>query len=66
MQHPRRASGSLSRKDALRELAIMARTLKAMGLTAPPRRLCAGLRKYGQGWAVYVGQQDSDDLPAAS
>lgn len=61
MRHPRRATPSLSREDALREQEVMAKALKAMGLTEPPNRMCVGLRKYGRGWAVYVGYQDSDD-----
>lgn len=62
MRHPRRATSSLSREDALAQQKIMAGVLKAMGLTQPPNRMCAGVKKYGQGWAVYVGYQDSDDL----
>lgn len=61
MRHPRRATSSLSRKDALAQQKAMAGVLKAMGLTQPPNRMCAGVKKYGRGWAVYVGYQDSDD-----
>ncbi|MCP9209726.1 hypothetical protein [Streptomyces cucumeris] len=40
----------------------MAQTLKAQGLTQGPHRMCVGLRKYGIGWAVYVGYQDSEEV----
>lgn len=49
-------------KDAQTENNDMARMLVALGLTHAPDRMCCGLRKYGQGWAVYVGFQDTDDL----
>jgi hypothetical protein len=62
MQQARRTTSSLSRKDALQQQEVMAQVLKAMGLTRPPHRMCAGLRRYGQGWAVYVGHQDSDEV----
>jgi hypothetical protein len=61
MQQARRATSSLSREEALQQQKVMAQTLKAMGLTQPPHRMCAGLKRYGRGWAVYVGHQDSDE-----
>lgn len=65
MQRPVRITSSLSRADARAEAETMAQTLVALGLTRPPKRMCVGLQKYGQGWAVYVGYQDTDDLPPA-
>lgn len=62
MQQPFRATRSLSRSDAKDQLDVLAQTLKSMGLTQEPNRMCVGLRKYGQGWAVYVGYQDSDNI----
>lgn len=62
MQQPFRATSSLSRRDAKVELDTLAQTLRSLGLTQEPNRMCVGLRKYGQGWAVYVGYQDSDNI----
>lgn len=63
MHAARRVTSSLPRADALAQLKDTAQSLKALGLTQAPGRMCAGLKKYGQGWAVYVGYQDSDDVP---
>jgi hypothetical protein len=60
MRNARRVSRSLSRKDAVAELLDTAAMLRALGQTSGPRPLCAGLRKYGIGWAVYVGEQGTE------
>lgn len=61
MRRPIPATRSLPYKEAADALPGIRKHLVYTGLTQAPGRMCAKVMKYGQGWAVYVGFQDSDD-----
>lgn len=60
MKRPVPATRSLSRKEALTALSGIRKNLVYRGLTQAPDRMCANVQRYGQGWAVFVGFQNSD------
>lgn len=65
MQRPIPATRSLPYRQASTALSNVRETLMSRGLTRKPFSMCASVRRYGAGWAVYVGFQDSVDLPRA-
>lgn len=65
MQRPIPATRSLPYVEAKAAAARARETLIRRGLTRNPYAMCAMVGKYGQGWAVFVGFQDSANLPKA-
>ncbi|MFD8654183.1 hypothetical protein [Streptomyces mirabilis] len=64
MQRPITATQCLSYKDAYAALPGVRKNLKYRGLTQDPFPMCAIVQKWGGGWAVFVGFQNSVDLSA--
>lgn len=64
MQRAITATPCLSRADAIAALPGVRKNLKYRGLTQDPFPMCATVRKWGAGWAVFVGFQKSVDLNA--
>lgn len=65
MQRPIPATRSLPYREAQTAFRHARETLIRRGLTRKPYEMCAMVGKYGQGWAVFVGFQDSTNLPKA-
>jgi hypothetical protein len=65
MQRPTPATGCLDKEDAYASLPGIRKHLKYRGLTKDPHAMCAEVSRYGDGWAVYIGFQDSVDLTEA-
>lgn len=65
MKRPIPATGCLSHKDALAALPGIRKNLMYRGETTGDFPMCAEVKKWGRGWAVMVGFQDSVDLEEA-
>ncbi|MEV7675142.1 hypothetical protein [Streptomyces sp. NPDC088752] len=50
----------MSHADAQRALPGIRKNLVYRGLTQAPGRMCAKVGKYGKGWVVFVGFQNTD------
>lgn len=65
MQRPIPATRSLPFREAHTALPGVQKNLMHRGFTRKPYDMCAEVDRYGLGWAVYVGFQDSVDLSSA-
>jgi hypothetical protein len=60
MRDARRQTDALSKEEAVRQCTQLAREFTSLGLTKAPNRQSVTYKRYGDGWAVYTGYQDSD------
>lgn len=62
MRRPIPATPCLPYDEAHSALPGVRKSLKSLGLTRDPFPMCAQVKKWGQGWTVFVGFQDSVDI----